>query len=244
MVSFSPFRTCVHAVEPNTCVEEPVLGDSFLRAAYVVYDQDNRNLHLAQAANCGTELVAIGKGADAVPSIAGGCGPETSSSTTAPGSTTPPSTSPTGPKTTTTPDSQLTSFSSYPNATTPTTITSTITSSTIYTITSCPPTVTQCPYGQVTTVAVTLTTTYCPESSDSYTLTGEPATSLGISAPCLNCDIPSSSSPPATTGTGRLPATTATSKPTSVVTAGADSGLNVGRWFFSVVMVAAAAAML
>jgi len=209
----------------------------------VVYDQDNRNLHLAQAANCGTELVAIGKGADAVPSIAGGCGAETSSSTTAPGSTTPPTSSPTGSKTTTTPGSQLTSFSSYPNATAPTTIISTITSSTIYTITSCPPTVTQCPYGQVTTVAVTLTTTYCPGSTDSSTLT-EKHTTLGISAPCLNCDKPSSSSPPAVTGTGSLPITTATSKPTSVVTAGADTGLNVGRWSFSIIAVAAAAVLL
>lgn len=54
-------------------VDEPVLGDTFLRAAYVVYDQDNRNLHLAQAANCGTSLVAISTGADAVPSVTGDC---------------------------------------------------------------------------------------------------------------------------------------------------------------------------
>jgi hypothetical protein len=52
---------------------EPVLGDSFLRAAYVVYDQDNRNLHLAQAANCGSNLVEIGSGSDAVPSVTGDC---------------------------------------------------------------------------------------------------------------------------------------------------------------------------
>jgi hypothetical protein len=52
---------------------EPVLGDSFLRAAYVVYDQDNRNLHLAQAANCGSNLVEIGSGTDAVPSVTGDC---------------------------------------------------------------------------------------------------------------------------------------------------------------------------
>ncbi|POS70765.1 hypothetical protein DHEL01_v210839 [Diaporthe helianthi] len=53
--------------------EEPVLGDTFLRAAYVVYDQDNRNLHLAQAANCGTSLMAISSGSDAVPSVMGDC---------------------------------------------------------------------------------------------------------------------------------------------------------------------------
>lgn len=58
----------------------PVLGDSFLRAAYVIYDQDNQNLLLANAANCGTNLVAIGSGKDAVPSITGGCGGSTSTS--------------------------------------------------------------------------------------------------------------------------------------------------------------------
>ncbi|KAL2018102.1 hypothetical protein VTK56DRAFT_1288 [Thermocarpiscus australiensis] len=62
---------CVLGVVPDD--DEPVLGDSFLRAAYVVFDQDNRNLHLAQAANCGTALVAIGSGPDAVPSSIGRC---------------------------------------------------------------------------------------------------------------------------------------------------------------------------
>lgn len=57
----------------NKQIDEPVLGDSFLRAAYVVYDQDNGNLHLAQAANCGTNLVAISSGVGAVPSVTGDC---------------------------------------------------------------------------------------------------------------------------------------------------------------------------
>ncbi|POR36777.1 Secreted aspartic proteinase, partial [Tolypocladium paradoxum] len=48
----------------------PVLGDTFLRAAYAVYDQDNRNIHLANSKDCGSNLVAIGKGPDAVPSVA------------------------------------------------------------------------------------------------------------------------------------------------------------------------------
>ncbi|ROW02148.1 hypothetical protein VSDG_02362 [Cytospora chrysosperma] len=62
---------CMLGILPDD--EEPVLGDSFLRAAYVVYDQDNRNLHLAQAANCGSNLVAFSSGEDAVPSVAGDC---------------------------------------------------------------------------------------------------------------------------------------------------------------------------
>ncbi|KAH6640299.1 aspartic peptidase domain-containing protein [Chaetomium tenue] len=62
---------CILGVSPED--QEPILGDTFLRAAYVVYDQDNRNLHIAQAANCGTNLVAIGSGANAVPSSTGQC---------------------------------------------------------------------------------------------------------------------------------------------------------------------------
>ncbi|KAK4119032.1 acid protease [Parathielavia appendiculata] len=62
---------CILGVLPDD--EEPILGDTFLRAAYVVFDQDNRNIHIAQAANCGTNLVAIGSGEDAVPSSTGDC---------------------------------------------------------------------------------------------------------------------------------------------------------------------------
>ncbi len=68
-------------VEPGLCAlglmeggsGTNVLGDTFLRAAFVVYDQDNNNIHLAESADCGSNLVAIGKGADAVPSIVGAC---------------------------------------------------------------------------------------------------------------------------------------------------------------------------
>ncbi len=64
-------EACVLGVLPED--SEPVLGDSFLRAAYVVHDQDNRALHLAQAANCGTNIVSIGSGKNAVPSATGDC---------------------------------------------------------------------------------------------------------------------------------------------------------------------------
>jgi len=84
-----PYREFLWHSATDVCVlgllptedNEPILGDSFLRAAYVVYDQDNRNIHLANEANCGQELVSIGKGPDAVPSITGGCsgGPSSSS---------------------------------------------------------------------------------------------------------------------------------------------------------------------
>lgn len=49
-----------------------VLGDSFLRSAYVVFDQTNRQLALAQAADCGTRLVEIGPGP--VGPLVGKCG--------------------------------------------------------------------------------------------------------------------------------------------------------------------------
>ncbi|PTB42197.1 uncharacterized protein TrAFT101_008706 [Trichoderma asperellum] len=52
----------------------PVLGDTFLRAAYVVFDWDNQNIHVAKNEDCGTHLIPIGKGADSVPSgLKGDC---------------------------------------------------------------------------------------------------------------------------------------------------------------------------
>lgn len=41
----------------------------------VVYDQDNMNIWMAQATSCGTNLVAIGSGVNAVPSRTGDCQP-------------------------------------------------------------------------------------------------------------------------------------------------------------------------
>lgn len=52
---------------------QQILGDSFLRAAYVVFDWDNEEVHIAQGADCGSEIVAIGSGSDAVPSVTGAC---------------------------------------------------------------------------------------------------------------------------------------------------------------------------
>ncbi|KAK4229253.1 aspartic peptidase domain-containing protein [Podospora fimiseda] len=62
------------------------LGANFLRAAYVVFDQNNRNIHLAQTGDCGSELVPIEAGADGIPSVNGCAVPvtttEASSTTT------------------------------------------------------------------------------------------------------------------------------------------------------------------
>ncbi|KAH8887161.1 acid protease, partial [Thozetella sp. PMI_491] len=71
IIWFVGSNVCVIGTRPTSGIY--ILGDSFLRAAYVVFDQDQQNIHLAQAANCGTNLVAIGTGPNAVPSIVGGC---------------------------------------------------------------------------------------------------------------------------------------------------------------------------
>lgn len=114
---------------PNTCVlgafadPFPVLGDTFLRSAYVVFDHDNRNVHLAQSAECGTNLVAIGQGTNAVPSLEGGCSPPvTSTTSTAPPTTStsapPDSTTSTEPPTSTTEPPVTTSTSALPDSST------------------------------------------------------------------------------------------------------------------------------
>ncbi|CAG9954136.1 unnamed protein product [Clonostachys rosea f. rosea IK726] len=93
-----PYSDFIWRPQPGTCQlgvfrsdDFPVLGDTFLRAAYVVYDWDNRNIHIANNEDCGSNLVAIGKGTNAVPSLTGDCpssNPTSSSSTSAPASTT------------------------------------------------------------------------------------------------------------------------------------------------------------
>ncbi|KAJ0161574.1 Candidapepsin-2 [Colletotrichum tanaceti] len=63
-----------------TTTDQQILGDSMMRAGYFVFDWDNMAVHMAQANDCGKEeIVAVGKGSDAVPSgVIGLCdGPAT-----------------------------------------------------------------------------------------------------------------------------------------------------------------------
>ncbi|KAF5544490.1 aspartic-type signal peptidase [Fusarium phyllophilum] len=172
--------------------EFPVLGDTFLRAAYVVYDWDNRNVWLANNEDCGTNLVAIGTGPNAVPDLVGECGSDSTTTSGAPTSTETASESVTesvsSAETTadttlsfsTTRYSNTTFTTSKPGSTSTggsnntyvlpttsapsTTITSTVTTSKVYTVTACPHSVTDCPVGHVTTEIITSLTTYCPGS--------------------------------------------------------------------------------
>ncbi|KAK2032946.1 eukaryotic aspartyl protease [Colletotrichum zoysiae] len=52
-----------------TTADQQILGDSMMRAGYFVFDWDNQSVHMAQASTCGKEeIVAVGKGSDAIPS--------------------------------------------------------------------------------------------------------------------------------------------------------------------------------
>ena len=65
--------------------DQQVLGDSFLRAGYFVFDWDNQAIHIAQAASCGSEMVVVGSGPGAVPSgIVGNCAAAAASPTLVP----------------------------------------------------------------------------------------------------------------------------------------------------------------
>lgn len=56
-----------------------ILGDTVLRAGYFVFDWDNEAVHVAQGADCGaSDIVAVGKGKDAVPDLVGNCKPKDS----------------------------------------------------------------------------------------------------------------------------------------------------------------------
>ncbi|KAG6157574.1 hypothetical protein E4U50_003827 [Claviceps purpurea] len=54
--------------------DQQILGDSVLRAGYFVFDWDNKEVHIAQAADCGkNDIVAVSSGKDAVPAVTGNC---------------------------------------------------------------------------------------------------------------------------------------------------------------------------
>lgn len=67
-----PYHEFVWEAAPNVCVvaaapvsgTTPILGDSFLRSAYVVFDQSNADIYLAQYKNCGTneQILPAGQG--------------------------------------------------------------------------------------------------------------------------------------------------------------------------------------
>ncbi|KAF4455952.1 hypothetical protein F53441_1819 [Fusarium austroafricanum] len=63
-------KTCFVGVL-TTSKGQLVLGQSFLQAAYVAFDLDNKQVALAQSANCGHKLVAFGSGPNAIPELKG-----------------------------------------------------------------------------------------------------------------------------------------------------------------------------
>ncbi|KAG5928206.1 hypothetical protein E4U42_001090 [Claviceps africana] len=64
--------TCYAGVVITT--DQQILGDSVLRAGYFVFDWDNQEVHIAQAADCGNnDIVAVSSGKNAVPSATGNC---------------------------------------------------------------------------------------------------------------------------------------------------------------------------
>lgn len=77
-------RACVFGIAPVDG-HTPILGDSFLRSAYVVYDLDNNEISLAKTRfhSAGDEILEIGSGEDAVPDATGVSAPVTSVEPTA-----------------------------------------------------------------------------------------------------------------------------------------------------------------
>jgi hypothetical protein len=76
-----PYHEFVWEAAPGQCVvaaapvsgTTPILGDSFLRSAYVVFDQTNGDIYLAQYANCGTKEQTLPAGPGAAGNFTGEC---------------------------------------------------------------------------------------------------------------------------------------------------------------------------
>ncbi|KAK1252504.1 hypothetical protein MKX08_003691 [Trichoderma sp. CBMAI-0020] len=108
--------------------DQQILGDTVLRAGYFVFDWDNKQVHIAQAADCGSsDIVAVSKGTDAVPNVQGNCNANAATFTGTGGPTATRATSNSGPTGTTT---------------------------TVFTVTSCPVFDIGCKTGVVTTQTI------------------------------------------------------------------------------------------
>ncbi|KAL7967292.1 aspartic peptidase domain-containing protein [Trichoderma sp. SZMC 28014] len=107
--------------------DQQILGDTVLRAGYFVFDWDNQQVHIAQAADCGSsDIVAVSKGTDAVPNVQGNCNANTTTATGTGG----------------------------PTATRATSHGPTGTTTTVFTVTSCPVFDIGCKTGVVTTQTI------------------------------------------------------------------------------------------
>jgi hypothetical protein len=191
------FGICVLGVFQDD--EFPVLGDSFLRAAYAVYDWDNRNVHLANNDDCGSNLVAIGSGPDAVPSLVGECGEAT-----------PTKTSSTTSSTTTSSSTKSSSTKSSTTTSSTTESTKTTESSTTKTATDKPP-VSTTSTTRITTGWSNSTTTTSTGSASESTFTSTKTYTITSCPPTVtNCPVGSVTTEVVTATTTVCPETTAT----------------------------------
>ncbi|KAK4184700.1 aspartic peptidase domain-containing protein [Podospora australis] len=78
-----PYKEFIAELEPNECSlgvlprsgsrDRAILGDSFLRSVYVVYDQTNMNLYMAPYAKCGTSEETLSSEPGAAARFVGQC---------------------------------------------------------------------------------------------------------------------------------------------------------------------------
>jgi len=127
---------CILGLLSNS--EDIVLGDTFLSSAYVVFDLDNKQAHLAPAVFGATSqnIIQIGSGPNAVPSISGQPTTTISTASTSTSSSLTTSTTSTTSQTSITSTTSSTSTTSYMSITSPTP-TTLITSTIFTTLTTC-----------------------------------------------------------------------------------------------------------
>ncbi|OIW28768.1 acid protease [Coniochaeta ligniaria NRRL 30616] len=198
----------------------PVLGETFLRAAYVVFDWDNQNIHLAQSADCGSNVIAIGSGADAVPSVAGGCAvvlpTSTSSSTTVSSTSTTETSSTTSEASTSTTESSSTTSEASTSTTESSSTTSEVSTSTTEPPSTTSETSTSTEETSSTTTEVSTTSDSSSSSSVTSTSDSSSSSSTESSAATSTTEASSSSSTEQSTITSTTESSSSSTESTTV----------------------------
>ncbi|KAF7541631.1 hypothetical protein G7054_g474 [Neopestalotiopsis clavispora] len=200
---------------PNTAAAASylILGDTFMRAAYTVFDQDNNAVYMSNYTTCGTQssIVAVPAGIDAAANIPGKCPPPTVSE---------PATTTATTGTNATPISSAIFSNGDPNPVGPVSMTPSISSSVSSSVSA---TVSGSSSSDVTSSSVQQSAT--ATSSSTGTAGGFTATSSFIESPSIS-NSPATSSPDSSSVANNTPSRSGTGSSSTADTLSISSSIS------------------